>query len=168
MARTPRKSIIYSSASEYAIRALVYLARHSTGDFISLKHIAQQEELPLCFLSTIFQRLVRQGMLRSRKGLRGGFTLRQRPSQIRLLDIVDALDRSPCYSQCAMGHLECSEQRPCPMHESWKAVRSAIESYLRQKTIGDLASQQAAKRDRRKPPPRRGKTARQVCPEKPG
>jgi Rrf2 family iron-sulfur cluster assembly transcriptional regulator len=162
LARTPKKAIIYSSASEYAIRALVHLAGHSAGEFISLKHIAKQEDLPLCFLSTIFQRLVRQGMLRSRKGLRGGFTLRQRPAEIRLLDVVDALDRSPCYSQCAMGYPECSEQNPCPMHEGWKVVRSSIQGYLQHKTIADLASQRAGTWDTRRRPSRRARTARRA------
>ncbi len=161
MARTPKKAVIYSSATEYAIRGLIFLARRPDGEFVSLKDIARQEDLPLCFLSTIFQRLVRQGILRSRKGLRGGFTLRVDPGAIRLLDVVDALDRSPCYSQCAMGYAECSEEHPCPMHDSWKSLRMVIQDSLRRKTIADLARQRSPRRPRGRPY-RRGRPPRPV------
>lgn len=146
MARNPKKPVIYSSAAEYAIRGLVYLARHTSDEFVSLKEIARQEDLPLCFMSTIFQRLVRQGMLRSRKGLRGGFRLRLDPGAIRLVDVVDALDRNPCYGQCAMGYAECSEEHPCAMHDGWSALRTAIRDCLRRKTIRDLAKLHTVKR----------------------
>lgn len=150
MARTPKKAIIYSTASEYAIRALVHLARHAVGEFVSLRHIASQEGLPLYFLSTIFQRLTRQGMLQSRKGDRGGFKFRLDPGDIRLLDVVDTLDREPCYRGCAMGYAECSEKHPCPMHEGWKALRSSIQDCLERRTIGELASLRARRPNARR------------------
>jgi len=139
LARTRKKAVIYSTASVYAIRALVHLARHAVGEFVSLRHIARQEDLPLYFLSTIFQRLARQGILQSRKGTGGGFTFRLDPGELRLLDVVDTFDREPCYRECAMGYAECSEEHPCPMHEGWKAVRSSIEDCLETRTIGELA-----------------------------
>jgi Rrf2 family iron-sulfur cluster assembly transcriptional regulator len=145
LARTPRRAIIYSSATQYAIRGLVHLARHP-DEFVSLKRIAKDEDLPLCFLSSIFQRLVRRGMLQSRKGFRGGFTLRLNPGAIRVLDVVDAIDRDPCYNQCALGYPECSGEHPCLMHDSWKEVRASIQDSLRRRTIGDLAITRSYKR----------------------
>jgi Rrf2 family transcriptional regulator, iron-sulfur cluster assembly transcription factor len=139
LARTPRKAIVYSSASLYAIRALVHMSRRPPGDFVPLRHIAMQEGLPVCFLSAIFQRLSRAGLVRSKKGLRGGYILRRDPGKIRLLDVVDALEANPCYRQCAMGYRECSTQHPCPMHEGWKVVRVSIRDYFRRQTIRDLA-----------------------------
>ena len=150
MARTAKKAAIYSTASEYAIRALVHLARHAVGEFVSLRHIARQEDLPFCFLSTIFQRLARQGMLQSRKGVRGGFAFLLDPGDIRLLDVVDTLDREPCYKECAMGYAKCSEAQPCPMHEGWKAVRAFIHDCLERRTIGGLASLGTRRRNARR------------------
>jgi len=158
LARTLKKAVIYSTASEYAICALVHLARHKVGEFVSVRHVASQEGLPLYFLSIIFQRLARQGMLRSRKGPRGGFSFRLDPGEIRLLDVVDILDREPCYRKCAMGYAQCSEERPCPMHEGWKAVRSSIQDCLARRTIGELASLQTRTRITRRR--HRGKACR--------
>jgi Rrf2 family protein len=130
--------MIYSKASEYAVRACVHLARCPSGELVSVKQIARQEHIPLWFLAKILHELVGRRLLRSRKGPTGGFTLGLDPSEIRLLDIVQALDGIACYEQCAMGHVECSEEHPCPMHEVWKDMRSRILDYLRSNTIGDL------------------------------
>ena len=102
--------------------------------------IARQEHLPLYFLSTIFQNLAKEGMLRSRKGATGGFQLGLNPRRIRLLDVVNALERTPCYAQCAMGYPKCSNGRQCPMHGSWKSVRGFIRSSLQTKTIAGMAA----------------------------
>jgi Rrf2 family transcriptional regulator, iron-sulfur cluster assembly transcription factor len=130
--------MIYSKASEYAVRACVHLARCPAGELVSVKQIARQEHIPLWFLAKILQELAGRRLLRSRKGPTGGFTLGLDPSEIRLLDIVQALDGIACYEQCAMGLVECSEEHPCPMHEVWKDMRFRILDYLRSNTIGDL------------------------------
>ena len=76
---------------------------------------------------------------RSSKGPTGGFALRVEPSEIRLLDIVEALDGLAPYQQCASGLSECSDDMPCSMHDSWVALRSRIMDYLGRNTIADLA-----------------------------
>lgn len=140
--------MIYSKASEYAVRACVDLARRPAGELVSVKQIARQEHIPLWFLAKILQELADRRLLRSRKGPAGGFTLGLDPNKIRLLDIVQALDGIACYEQCAMGHKECSEFHPCPMHTVWKDLRLRILDYLRRNTIGDLVKS-SARRPRR-------------------
>jgi Rrf2 family iron-sulfur cluster assembly transcriptional regulator len=136
--------MIYSKASEYAIRACVHLARRPAGELVSVEHIARQEDIPLRFLAKILQELAERRLLRSRKGRAGGFNLGVNPDAIRLLDIVQALDGIACYEQCAMGHKECSEEHPCPLHDVWKDLRSRILDCLRRNTIGDLARRNGA------------------------
>ena len=130
--------MIYSKASEYAVRACVHLARRPAGELVSVKQIARQEHIPLWFLAKILQELADRRLLRSRKGPAGGFTLGLNPDKIRLLDIVQALDGIACYEQCAMGNAECSEKQRCSMHDVWKELRARILDYLRGNTIGDL------------------------------
>ena len=104
-----------------------------------MKNIAKQENIPAHFLAKILQQLARKGLLRSRKGPTGGFALRVDPGDIRLLDIVEALDGLAPYQQCASGLSECSDEMPCSMHDNWKALRSRILDYLERNTIADLA-----------------------------
>ncbi|HEY1221212.1 MAG: Rrf2 family transcriptional regulator [Bryobacteraceae bacterium] len=131
--------MIYSRSSEYAIRAFVYLAQVPDGKYAMVKNIAESEEIPAHFLAKILQQLARKGLLRSSKGPTGGFALRVDAGDIRLLDIVEALDGLAPYQQCASGLSECNDDMPCSMHDSWVALRSRIMDYLGKNSIADLA-----------------------------
>jgi len=150
--------MIYSRSSEYAIRAFVHLAQVPEGKFAMVKHIAEQEDIPSHFLAKILQQLARKGLLRSSKGPNGGFSLRAHPGQVRLLDIVEALDGMAPYQQCPAGFSECSDDVPCSMHDSWIGLRSRIMDYLGKNTIADLAKALDQKR-RLLEKTRRGKRA---------
>ena len=131
--------MIYSRSSEYAIRAFVHLAQVPDGRYAMVKNIAEAEDIPAHFLAKILQQLARKGLLRSSKGPTGGFALRVDAGDIRLLDIVEALDGLAPYQQCASGLAECNDDMPCSMHDSWVALRSRIMDYLGKNSIADLA-----------------------------
>ena len=122
--------MIYSRSAEYAIRSFVYLARVPGGKFTMAKTVAEKEQIPAHFLAKILQELTRKGLLRSSKGPSGGFALRTPASQIRLLDLVEALD----------GHTlaESLDQAPWIL-DSWKDLHSRIMDYLERNTIADVA-----------------------------
>jgi Rrf2 family protein len=138
--------MIYSRSSEYAIRAFVHLAQVPDGQYAMVKNIAAEENIPTHFLAKILQQLARKGLLRSSKGPTGGFALRVPADDIRLIDIVESLDGLVEYQQCAAGLSECSDEMPCPLHDSWKALRSRIMDYLGRNTIADLAKALEQKR----------------------
>jgi Rrf2 family protein len=122
--------MIYSRSAEYAIRAFVYLARIPSGRFAMARQIADEERIPAHFLAKILQDLTRKGFLRSNKGPSGGFALRTPAAQIRLLDLVEALD-----GRAAADSLD---QGPSAL-DSWRDLHSRIMDYLERNTIADLA-----------------------------
>ena len=130
--------MIYSRAAEYAIRACVPLAQLPTGEYALVRDLATQEEIPQAFLGKILQELARKGYLRSSKGPRGGFALRTPANQLRLLDIVEAIDGYTYQPQCTGGFPECSDKMPCPVHDTWVALHSHIVDYLGRNTIAHL------------------------------
>jgi Rrf2 family iron-sulfur cluster assembly transcriptional regulator len=138
--------MLYSRSAEYAIRAFVNLAQVPDGRYAMVKQIAAEEEIPAHFLAKILQQLARKGLLRSSKGPTGGFLLRVPPDEVRLLDIVEALDGLSEYEKCASGLAECSDDMPCSLHDSWKPLRSRIMDYLGRNTIADLAKALEQKR----------------------
>jgi Rrf2 family protein len=148
--------MIYSRSAEYAIRAFVHLARVPDGRFAMVKQIAEHEEIPSHFLAKILQQLARKGLLRSSKGPTGGFSLRQAPGDISLLNIVEALDGLADYQKCASGLAECNDEQACGMHDSWKALRSRIMEYLEHTSIADVAAALDEKR-RQLEKPKKGK-----------
>jgi Rrf2 family protein len=131
--------MIYSRSAEYAIRAFVNLATVPEGKYAMVKNIAAQEQIPAHFLAKILQQLARKGLLRSSKGPTGGFAMRMDPHDVTLLTIVEALDGLAPYQQCASGLAECNDDMPCPMHDSWIALRQRIMDYLGKNSIADLA-----------------------------
>jgi Rrf2 family protein len=131
--------MIYSRSAEYAIRAFVHLAQVPDGRYAMVKNVAEEEGIPAHFLAKILQQLARKGLLRSSKGPTGGFALKVDAGEIRLLDIVEALDGLAPYQQCAVGLAECNDDMPCGVHDTWKNLRSRIMDYLGRNTIADLA-----------------------------
>ena len=154
--------MIYSRSAEYAIRAFVHLAQVPDGRYAMVKNIAESEDIPTHFLAKILQQLARKGLLRSSKGPTGGFALRVDAGDIRLLDIVEALDGLVPYQQCASGLSECNDDMPCSMHDSWVALRTRIIDYLERNTIADLvkALDQKRKSLAKQRKPRRAVAAR--------
>src|SRR5215469_2933408 len=116
--------MIYSRSAAHAIRAFVHMAQLGNGSYAMVKQIAEIEQIPAPFLAKILQQLARKGMLKSSKGPSGGFTLHTPPDEIRLLDIVEALDGVPACQQCPLGHSECNDDALCSMHDSWVGLRS--------------------------------------------
>ena len=93
------------------------------------RHIAEEEQIPAHFLAKILQELTRKGLLRSNKGPSGGFALRVPASQIRLLDLVEALD-GPALA-------ESLDEAPWTL-DSWRDLHSRIMDYLERNTIADV------------------------------
>lgn len=128
-----------SQATEYGFRALTHLALNP-GRPIKVKEIAEATAIPPHFLAKIMRQLTRHGLLESYRGPTGGFLLARGSAEITLLDIVDAIDGVAWYDRCAVGLAECNDEIPCPLHESWKAVREHVIGYLLDQTLTDLAA----------------------------
>ncbi len=140
--------MIYSKACEYAIRALAYLARTKNGQPARAQEIARAENIPLPVLGKILQELVRKGVLASRRGPGGGFRLARRAELITLRDVVAAMDGLDHFYTCAVGLELCGEEAPCPLHDSWKVIRTQILSELETTTVAQMAAAVVRKKER--------------------
>lgn len=145
--------MLASQATEYGFRALTHLALNPDRS-VKVREIAEATSIPPHFLAKIMRRLARYGLLKSYRGPTGGFQLTKRPTETTLLDIVDAIDGLTWYHRCAVGLADCNDDAPCPLHDSWKAVREHLIGYLLEQTLADLAEalrrkQESLKRSRR-------------------
>ena len=127
--------MIHSSACEYAIRAMTYVANFEPGTRLLARDISAHEHIPGPFLGKIFQTLVRAGLLKSSKGPGGGFALAKDPGSIMLYDIYRAVDGDGYLDACAVGLARCNDEMPCPLHERWKPIRERIRSYLQDTSL---------------------------------
>lgn len=131
--------IMFSRSAEYAIRAMVSLAGQPSGKLTGAREISEAEQIPAPFLWKILQNLARQKLIRSFKGVRGGYELARPATEITLENIIEATDGGDLTERCVLGLAECSEENPCPLHESWKEVRAKLTEMLETRTLADLA-----------------------------
>lgn len=131
--------MLYTTTCSYSIRALCRLTIINPDGYVRVQDICEGSELPAHFIAKIFRDLVRAGILVSAKGRGGGYALARPAKDIRLYDIVDAVDGVSNYQSCVVGLAECNDKQPCPQHENFKAIRQRILSYLNVTTLADMS-----------------------------
>jgi Rrf2 family protein len=131
--------LIFSQQCEYAIQAVLYLALKEPGEWASVKEIRDRLRTPAHFLAKIFQDLTKKNILLSLKGPTSGFALARPAEQIKLLEIVKAIDGNDLFEECAMGFPDCSPESPCAIHEHWRQLRSGLEQVLANKGVAEVA-----------------------------
>ena len=118
---------------------MFYIALRSTNDKnVDLREIASEQNIPKHFLSKILQTLVKQKLLLSMKGPNGGFRLSKSAENIRLIEVVEALDGLDIFHECGIDFGECHEKDPCPIHEEYSNIRNEVFMLFKNKTLKEL------------------------------
>jgi len=130
---------MFSRSTEYAIRAMTFLALQPAGKLTGAREIALGEHIPMPFLWKILQALVRRKLVRSFKGVGGGYELAVTADRISVQDIVMATEDGNRATGCVLGLDVCSEERPCPLHHTWKSIRDGLLAMLEKTMLSDLA-----------------------------
>jgi Rrf2 family protein len=138
--------MIFSSATEYAIRGLSELAGRNSAAPIMLDDLVAGTSLPRDFVAKIFQKLVRAGILKSAKGRGGGFTLARPQHDVTLLNIVEAIEGPQLMDRCVVGLEQCNDSMPCSQHDLYKPIRQRLKDYLHTTTLADMAASLRSKK----------------------
>jgi Rrf2 family transcriptional regulator, iron-sulfur cluster assembly transcription factor len=123
-------TVIFSKKCEYGLQAVLYLAAQMNREVIPAEEIAGKLSIPKEFVSKILQSLTESGIIYSRKGKSGGFSIAKDPKKIKLIDIVSAIDGLSMFSNCVLGFPNCNPDNPCPLHDKWGELRSKAYSML--------------------------------------
>ena len=130
-----------SKKAEYGLRALVAIAREPKRSW-SIQELAAQERIPIKFLEQILLGLRHAGVLSSKRGVGGGYTLVRPADQIRLGDVISVFDGPlapvPCSVEKPVEHCTCPDPRTCPVRLTMTQVRQEIASVLGDRTIEDM------------------------------
>ena len=129
-----------STKGDYGIRALIELTHHF-GDAKPLQssEIAARQKIPESYLEQLLTTLRRAGFIRSVRGPQGGHALVREPRDLRLSEVVEALEGSIMPTDCLEETSACSKNGGCAQRDMWQAVREAILGVLDGTTIADLA-----------------------------
>ena len=133
---------MFSKSCEYAIRATIFIASKCCENRkVGLKEIALAIDSPVPFTAKILQKLTKDGIVNSTKGVNGGFEIFQEDlKSIKLIQIVKAIDGSSVFSGCGLGLETCSEEHPCPVHFEFKEIKERLHAMLEKTSLEEVAS----------------------------
>lgn len=132
-----------SKKAKYAINALVFIAKHSDDQPISVSRISEEQNIPLKFLETILTELKNAGIVNSKKGKYGGYTLNKPPGEVNMAMIMRLFDGAigllPCvtykfYVRCE----ECIDEETCGIRQITMEVRNETVKRLKKATLADI------------------------------
>lgn len=130
-----------SKSCTYAVRASVYLALRQEDRFVPIREISAKLDISYHFLTKILQTLTSSDILTSYRGPKGGVGLARPASEISVLDIILAMERPDYFEECLLGFPGCGESKPCPLHDSWQAMRERMRSAFKVMSLGELAEE---------------------------
>lgn len=134
--------MIITRATEYAIRAVLYMASQPQGEIIFKKDICRAQEITPAFLTKILQPLIKEGIVGSQRGVGGGFYLAKPAGEINLFDIIKTQEGPLYLNQCLIKEGNCGREFFCPVHGAWKEIRSEFMSTLARYDFASLAARQ--------------------------
>ncbi len=125
-----------STRGRYALRVMIDLAMNENNGYISLKDIANRQEISMKYLEQIVSVLNKAGLVDALRGNNGGYKLNRKPSEYKVGEIlrVSEGDLTPVY--CI--HENCSRKKNCKSYSFWKGLDKTITDYVDSKTLEDL------------------------------
>lgn len=132
---------MFSKATEYALRATIYIAQKSTEEKkLSLVEIAKAIDSPPSFTAKILQLLTKDNcVINSMRGPNGGFYMTEKSKQLPLRNVLEALNENDLFDKCILGLKRCSEHKPCPLHYQYKPVKHQLIHLFETNTIQQIA-----------------------------
>jgi Rrf2 family protein len=139
-----------STKGRYGTRLMLNLARHfgNGNDAVILKHISEDERISIRYLEQIIIPLKINRLVKSIRGAGGGYTLARRPDDIKLSEILHALEGNCCLVECIEDGTYCEFLETCPTFDIWKGATELLKGYFEGITLKDIMVQ-AEKKDKK-------------------
>lgn len=132
-----------SKKSQYAFKALMYLAQNTEKGPVLIAEISKKKKIPLKFLENILLELKKAGVLESKKGKGGGYYFAVNPADVPMSRIIRLLDGPiallPCVSLNFYEKCKNCDEKSCGLHDTMILVRDATLKVLERKTVADIA-----------------------------
>lgn len=127
-----------STKGRYALRVMIDLALNGDEKFISLKDIAERQEISNKYLEQIIAMLNKAGYLKTARGNSGGYKLAKKPNEYVIGDILRATEGDLTLTYCLTEEGECKRKENCKTYSFWKGLDNVINEYVNSKTLEDL------------------------------
>ncbi len=126
--------------ADYAVRAILYLARLGPNQRAATSHVAREQRIPPSFLAKIISQLSIAGLLHTSRGARGGVTLARDPKEITLLEVIEAIDGPIHLNEC-VANGGCTFEEECPLKPVWCEAQRELVTRLKNTDFASLLTQ---------------------------
>ena len=126
--------------ADYAVRAVLYLARLGQEDRAATSQVAQEQHIPPSFLAKIISQLSIAGLLHTSRGARGGVMLAREPKDITLLEVIEAIDGPIMLNECVGETGSCTFDDECPLRPVWCEAQNELVARLKNTTFAQLVA----------------------------
>ncbi len=127
-----------STKGRYGLRILIDLATHDPEKPRLIRDIAQSQQISEKYISRLVIDLRRAHLIRSVRGVKGGFYLAKRPDEITLLDILETMEGPISVVDCVRSPEKCKRQSLCPARDIWMDLNEGIRQLTRKITLDDI------------------------------
>ncbi len=131
-----------STRGRYAIRVMIDLAEHNTGDYIPLTDIAKRQGISEKYLEAIVSSLVKSGNLKALRGKKGGYRLVKEPAEYTIKSILEVTEGEFAPVSCMeSGAGQCERYFECKTIKMWEGLNQVISDYFEHITLEDLVKE---------------------------
>ena len=127
-----------STKGRYGLRILVDLATHDPEKPRLIRDIAQSQQISEKYISRLVIDLRRAHLIRSVRGVNGGFHLAKRPEEITLLEILETMEGPISVVDCVRSPEKCKRQHLCPARDIWTELNNGIRQLTKKITLEDI------------------------------
>jgi Rrf2 family protein len=124
--------------ADYAVRAVLYLARLGQEERAATSQVAQEQHIPPSFLAKIISQLSIAGLLHTSRGARGGVTLAREARDITLLEVIEAIDGPIMLNECVGESGTCTFEEECPLRPVWCEAQNELVARLKNTNFATL------------------------------
>ena len=129
-----------TTMTTYAVQAMLDLASQPDGSIVTLREIAHRQGIKAKYLERIFMKLHRAGLIKSKKGPGGGYSLTRAVDEIQIGEIMNAVGESSAPVRCLAKENEdcCLRKKDCVIRPFWKKMKQTIDGFLYSSTLYDI------------------------------
>ena len=128
----------FTKAEDYGLYGVLYLAEQKNGRVVPLSEVSKEQDVPEKFLAKIFQSLSKAGLVKSHRGVKGGFTLAKAPEEITVRELLETIQGPYVLAKCIHDHKECKKSENCPVRHLLNITLHCILDKFENYTLADM------------------------------
>ncbi len=128
-----------SRLTDYGIVLMSHLAGFGDGEPHNAREIAAEARLPQPVVGKLLKTLAREGLLKSHRGAKGGYSLARRPEEISTAEMITAREGPIGLTECTVHPGECAQEPSCHVREPWQRINEVVRGALSDVSLADLA-----------------------------